>query len=423
MLIDLQRSLRETASAYTGLPMLTHGRNVSYDIPDPDLPEISQWLISNPNRANLGRIGLKFKGNTLSVSDISEPRQELNLWNGFITSNFQVNGTPVEVVTQGDLQTDAVAFEIESDLVASGDLEVEFDFPYPPIHGAEHKYEVFAGVYDFPLNHTTQLVRDCNQSNVAHIYHEMQDTKYHVNIRWEVSEASSSTPSLRRNEPPGSTSKTAHRYTLAPGRRRAAGGVSLPKLTPLPSRRLAFTAHFAPTKQTPVPPAEIRARGSAAWAAYWSEGGFVDVVTGSSNPNATELQRRIILSQYHVRVNSASRRHRQPPQESGLVNNGWYGKFHMEMVVWHCAHWATWGRQSLFDGIFPAIYERFLASSMERARRMGWAGARWPKMTESITERSSPGAINGLLMWQQVSTIPRPATEKSELENEENMLG
>ncbi|KAK8008196.1 hypothetical protein PG991_010747 [Apiospora marii] len=397
----------EVLDDYTGVAMLTHGRNVSYDIPDPDLPEISQWLIGNPNRVNMGRIGLKFKGQSLSASDISEPRQELHLWNGFITSKFQINRTLVEVVTQCDLETDAVAFEIESDLVASGDLEVEFDFPYPPIHGAEHKYEVFAGVYDFPLNHTTELVRDGGQKSgnttVAHIYHEMQETKYYVNLQWEAPEALRSTPpTLRRHEPPGSASRTAHRYTLAPGRRDT-GHVPSPRSSTSPSKRLAFTAHFAPTSQTPAPPALIRARSSAAWAAYWREGGFVDVMTGSSNPNATELQRRIVLSQYHVRVNSAAsrRRHPQPPQESGLVNNGWYGKFHMEMVVWHGAHWATWGRQAIFDGIFPGIYERFLQSSRERARRMGWAGARWPKMTESVTGRSSPGGINGLLMWQQ----------------------
>ena len=47
--------------------MMTHGRNVSYDIPDPELPEISQWLISNPNRVNLGRIGLRYQGATLSA--------------------------------------------------------------------------------------------------------------------------------------------------------------------------------------------------------------------------------------------------------------------------------------------------------------------------------------------------------------------
>lgn len=73
----------------------------------------------------------------------------------------------------------------------------------------------------------------------------------------------------------------------------------------------------------------------------------------------------------------------------------------MEMVVWHAAHWSTWGRQKYFDNIFPEIYERLLPSSLARAAEMGWEGARWPKMTELETGFSSPGAINAVLMWQQ----------------------
>jgi hypothetical protein len=73
----------------------------------------------------------------------------------------------------------------------------------------------------------------------------------------------------------------------------------------------------------------------------------------------------------------------------------------MEMVIWHNAHWSTWGRQKYFDNIFPEIYETLLLSSMARAKSMGWKGARWPKMTELNTGVNSPGDINALLMWQQ----------------------
>ena len=52
-----------------------------------------------------------------------------------------------------------------------------------------------------------------------------------------------------------------------------------------------------------------------------------------------ELERRIVLSQYLLAVNEAGS---LPPQESGLVNNGWNGKFHMEMYWWHAAHYALW---------------------------------------------------------------------------------
>ncbi|KAJ0383686.1 hypothetical protein COL922a_009983 [Colletotrichum nupharicola] len=320
----------EKLSDYTGVPRLTHGRNVSYDVPDPNLPAVSQWLIGNPNRINLGRIGLKYKGATLSADKITEPRQELELWSGTITSTFKVDGEAVKVITQGDFDTDAVTFQIDSNLMASGDLEVELDFPYPPIHSTKYKYEVFAGVYDFPLNHTTRIVNSCGRPDLAHIYHELQETSYYVNLRWP----SNSSPHLSRDEPEGSEKITAHRYTLASNSSASS---------------VLFTAHFSPDRQDPEIPSTVQERNRAGWHEYWSEGGFVDL-TLSSNPNATELQRRIILSQYHVRVNSAASG--QSPQESGLMNNGW-----------------------------------------------------WPKMTELETGVSSPGGINGLLLWQQPHTM------------------
>ncbi|KAE8413053.1 Six-hairpin glycosidase-like protein [Aspergillus pseudocaelatus] len=361
----------EKIEDYHGISMLTHGRNVSYDVPDPDLPEVSQWITANPNRINLGRIGLQYKGSLVSVSQITEPRQELDLWTGVISSTFKVEGQFVKVVTQGDLDSDSVVFEIESSLITSGDLAVELDFPYPPIHTTKYKYEVFAGVYDFPQNHTTLIEGDTGK-NSAHIRHELQETNYYLNLRWGSGQP------LRLSRQHNAT----HRYTI--------------KSRSSPS--MAFTANFSPEKQMADQPAVVQRRSSTAWNQYWTQGGFIDL-TSSSNPKADELQRRIILSQYHVRVNSAG--NGQSPQESGLMNNGWYGKFHMEMVVWHNAHWATWGRQEQFDNIFPELYEALLPSSIARAKSMGWDGARWPKMTDVETGVSSPGGINGILLWQQ----------------------
>ncbi|KAJ9148660.1 Six-hairpin glycosidase-like protein [Pleurostoma richardsiae] len=380
----------EKISDYHGVPMLTHGTNVSYDLSDPDLPEATQWIIGNPNRINLGRIGLKYKGTTLSASMITEPVQELDVWNGIITSTFKIDGAMVKVVTQGDFESDAVAFHIESELVKSGALQVLLDFPYPPIHSTTYKYEVFAGVYDFPLNHTTRIVRVCKEQDAAHIYHELQETRYYTNLRWPTG----SPLKLSKDEPYGTANVTAHRYTLSSKSLTDSSGKS--------TSTISFTAHFSPERRLPDLPTTIQWRNPAAWNEYWTDGGFVDL-TSSSNPKADELQRRIILSQYHVRVNSAATG--QSPQESGLMNNGWYGKFHMEMVVWHNAQWSVWGRQKYFDNIFPQLYERFLPSSLARAESMGWEGARWPKMTELITGVSSPGSVNGLLMWQQPHPI------------------
>ncbi|KAL4954458.1 Six-hairpin glycosidase-like protein [Aspergillus filifer] len=366
----------EQLSDYTGVPMLTHGRNVSYDIPDPDLPEISQWLIGNPNRVNLGRIGLVFKNATLTVDLVTNSRQELDLWNGTINSTFDLDGTSVTVITQGDFESDAVSFEIESVLLETGELSVELDFPYPPIHTTEYKYEVFVGVYDFPDNHTTSIIPS-RDNTTAHIHHELQETAYFVNLRWPLEAP------LYLSQSRNATGLAKHRYNLNPRS---------------PTSKISFTAHFSPERTTAASPPTVRTRNSLAWNDYWSTGGFIDL-TSSSNPSAIELQRRIMLSMYHVRVNSAATA--QSPQESGLMNNGWYGKFHMEMLIWHNAHWVTWGREEHFHAIFPALYETLLPSSLERARKMGWEGARWPKMTETETGVSSPGGINGLLLWQQ----------------------
>jgi hypothetical protein len=132
----------ELPSEYKGVMRETHGREVYYDIPDPELKQATQWLIGNPNRVNLGRIGLTYHDSTLNESLITDAKQELELWDGTITSTFKVNGKDVKVVTQGDFESDAVAFTVQSDLIKSGELQVEMDFPYPPIHTTKYKYEV-----------------------------------------------------------------------------------------------------------------------------------------------------------------------------------------------------------------------------------------------------------------------------------------
>jgi hypothetical protein len=37
---------------------------------------------------------------------------------------------------------------------------------------------------------------------------------------------------------------------------------------------------------------------------------------------------------------------RNPAQESGLVNFGWYGKFHIEMAFWHMGYLALFNKMA-----------------------------------------------------------------------------
>ena len=92
-----------------------------------------------------------------------------------------------------------------------------------------------------------------------------------------------------------------------------------------------------------------------------------------------------------------------PPQETGLTYNSWFGKFHLEMIWWHQAQFALWGH--------PEILERSLlwfqtAAQMGReiARRQGFDGIRWMKMT-SPDATEAPSNVGSYLIWQQPHLI------------------
>jgi hypothetical protein len=145
-----------------------------------------------------------------------------------------------------------------------------------------------------------------------------------------------------------------------------------------------------------LPAADVaRASVAAAWAAHWSRGGVVDF-SGSTDPHAKELERRVVLSQYLMTVNAAGQ---FPPQEEGLFSNSWNGKFHTEMHLCHAGHFALWGRPELLERSM-AWYGRQLPDAQARARAHGARGAWWPKMV-GPEGRESPSTVNPFIMWQQ----------------------
>ncbi|ETS78757.1 hypothetical protein PFICI_08610 [Pestalotiopsis fici W106-1] len=349
---------------FTGLDWWTHGRLVNYDQPNPAENDISQWLIQNPQRVNLGRVGLSFNDGVVTEEMLEDRSQTLDLWTGSIHSTFTYQGQQVKIETWSDSQSDTVGISIESSLLSNRSIGVFFDFPLP----TRNKFDApFVGVFNATANHTTIIT--AGQRN-ASIRHDLDNTTYFTSIAWNQDAAIS-----------GPVDKT-HRYLLTPSGK---------------SDTLEFSVTYSPEVVNQVPSlSEIRTCSESWWEEYWTMGAFIDL-TASTSPNATELQKITILSQYLVAVNSASS---NPPQESGLVNNGWYGKFHLEMVLWHSLHFARWNQWSIYQRSLPNTYQRFLSSSIARAADQGYAGARWGKMTDP-TGRSAPGEINSLLIWQQ----------------------
>jgi hypothetical protein len=332
-------------------------------------------MIANPHRINLARIGLWFgEGRNVSEEMLVGKSQVVDLWTGVITSEFTLDGKKVVVETVASPNTDTLAFEVTSDLLLEqGKLGVFFDYPYA---SGKNKFDApFVGVWNATANHTTRLSKG---TQGATIRHTLDATSYVTEIYWE-DEAS-----IRR------VSNDSHRYILTAS--------SSENRT---SNTLSFTATFAPGTMNRMPPfSEIKDLSALLWSSYWYSGAFISLPI-TTNSSAYELQRRIVLSQYLLAVNGAGK---DPAQESGLVNNGWYGKFHMEMVFWHLAHWQTWNKWAIYERTLGSgannLYERFLPTSFERAKKQGYDGARIGKMVDP-SGRSAPGEINSLLIWQQ----------------------
>lgn len=107
------------------------------------------------------------------------------------------------------------------------------------------------------------------------------------------------------------------------------------------------------------------------------------------------LDERMILSKYLLKVNSCGI---YPPSESGITYNNWYSKFHLEMHLIHCL-WLIYSNHiDLFLKSFD-YYLQTLPLAKQRAKKNGYKGLRYPKMT-SPDGNDSPSSIGPLLVWQ-----------------------
>ena len=358
---------------YTGVLVDTYGKKIPYNLFDPGKPEISQWLAENPHRFNLGRIGLqmtKADGSAVKADDLTETHQEIDLWKGIIYSSFKLDGEKVEVTTACAPDQDAIGVTVKSPLVKQGRIGVFFDFPYPHTK----QFQTYLGDYHAYDKHRSVLEAEGKQS--AEIVRTMDSTEYYTALRW-------TTPATFGQDTP---SGSPHRFLLQP-----TGG-----------DKLSFTCAFSPEKMAAdkLPTAnQVDKASTKAWEAFWKSGAAIDL-SGSTDPRWKELERRIVLSQYVMRVNEAGV---LPPQESGLVNNGWYGRFHFEMIWWHGVHYGLWYRWDLFDKSLH-VFPDFLPTSIQRAEGMGRGGAKWPKCTADF-DREWPCGAHAYLIWQQPHPI------------------
>ena len=317
------------------------------------------WFRSNPHRLHLGIIGLEWDEN-IQPCDIKNIIQELDLWNGFIHSNFFVNNNHMDVKTVCHPQKDRISAKISSSITPP---TVKFHFAYPTGEFSDYGCDWIKNEL-----HTTSIVNR-DQYSVT-LERKIDDTKYYVTIGWE-GEASF----MEREK---------NYFVLSSA-----------------TKDLTFSCSFT-ERPLPEPQSGFNETMHAAtnyWNSYWEKGGAVDF-SDCNDPRAKELERRIVLSQYLLAIQCAGS---TPPQETGLTYNSWYGKFHLEMIGWHQAQFALWGRPELLERTL-SWYQKAYPKAKEIAGRQGFNGVRWMKMTDpSGTE--APSSIGSFLIWQQPHLI------------------
>jgi hypothetical protein len=348
------------------------GKKITYAVQVKE-PERSRKAVDyfrqNPHRLQLGNIGLeitKKDGTLATIEDLQHIDQQLDLWTGALESKFTVEDVPVTVITYAHQQQDGIAVRINSPLLAQKRLAIRLHFPYP--NGEFKDVGTFEGD---STKHSSGMLKPEHKRHF--IRRALDSTKYLVEYSFNVSAYTNP--------------RSKHDFIIRPYK-------------PVTSFEATFLFKQR-VKNYDAPPsfAATMANSTTQWMQFWKSGGAIDL-SGSTNERAKELERRIVLSQYLTKVQCASA---FPPQETGLTFNSWFGKPHLEMHWWHAVHYALWGRTELMEKSLD-WYFTVEQGARAIAKRQGFNGLRWQKMTDHDGQEA-PSSVGAFLIWQQPHLI------------------
>jgi hypothetical protein len=346
------------------------GRKISYTVqlkePGRSKKAVEYFRV-NQHRLQLGNIGLEIKkkdGSLATTADIKNSNQQLDMWTGVITSAFTVEDIPVKVITICHQQSDAVSFKIESPLLSAGQISIRVRIPFP-----NGQWKDVGNNW----NNNTRFssARQFTDSN-AIVSVGLDSTNYRLSLKW--------------NTPAKMEEVALNYYTIHPNK----AGSSF-EFNCIFNR--VFNQHKLPVA---VPSFGQTYNSSlAGYKKFWLSGGAVDF-SQVKDKRAFEIERRAVLSQYLTKIQCSSD---YPPQETGLTYNSWYGKPHLEMHWWHAVHFAQWGRPELMEKSLD-WYFKVADKAFALAKRQGFDGLRWQKMTDN-EGNESPSSVGAFLIWQQ----------------------
>ncbi|CAN7258939.1 hypothetical protein LJR289_001081 [Pseudoduganella sp. LjRoot289] len=374
-----------------------HGRTQGY--PTNQNSPAGQWLRENPHTQPLPQVGFVLAGEgarPLTAADVGSVDQRLDLWAGQLHSRVSLLGRPVSVRSAVRPDSDTLALRIRSPLFASGKLAVRVALPLGYDLAVKHNPPLD---WSHPDAHRTSVLEQSGRTLT--VEHSRDASRYAMTL------AGSAALTVKRSGPHAFEVSPAAGDTLdltlsfysqstVPG----AGGIGVGAVANAASANAAANgnANAASAAAPPIYSDSIFERSAAHWRSYWQSGAAVDF-SGSTDPRAHELERRVVLSQYLAAIQLGDE---LPAQESGLTTATWYGKHHTEMVWWHTAHFALWGRPE-YTARTLTWHQRTLPSARAVAAERGLKGARWMKMT-GPEGRESPGG-NPLIMWNQPHPI------------------
>lgn len=355
---------------------------------DNSLPEgfgpLRQWMFDNPHIANLGRIRLMRPGGVeIKPEEIAHVRRTLDLWNGIHTSTITIDAKGIKITTFV-YENGGVGIEIISGDIEDGSLELVVDFPCP-----NEKKGTWAGDFHLHDRHSThrQIAEDrFSEEEPGGFYVQLErkadDLEYPVQILCERGKITGWDPDKHSIRISGNRSPCLF-LTLS-----TCKSVRFDEfIKDDPKTFQSRKSYFQESSQ-------IR------WNNFWQSGAFIDL-SESTDPRWRELERRIVLSQYLLRCNTAGS---WPSAESGLLTTDpWRGQFHMEMVWWHLAHYALWDRLELSDEALKC-YEKHKPVARQLAEQLGYKGYKWGKSI-GPEGRTAPWSGNQILLWKQPHPI------------------
>jgi protein-glucosylgalactosylhydroxylysine glucosidase len=343
-----------------------HGRQIDYvhsftGRADTLKTAATSFLRANPHRIHLGMIGLQINrkdGSAISLKDIEKPVQKLDLWTGEITSRFMIEGNPVEVKTVCHPEKDLISVKVTSKLVVDKRISIKIHFPLGV--STQNGYD-----FNSPEKHATRIISE--KGNIVLFERKQDNDIYYAEVQKGTSNL---------------ITKGEHLFYIEPNQ-----GSSV----------LEFSCFFSKQKPEDLSISfnDTEKAGRDDWEKFWMSGGAVDF-SACTDPRAFELERRVVLSQYLTRIQC---RGSLPPAETGLTYNTWFGKFHLEMHWWHAVHFALWQRSEVLEKQMDYYY-RIYDNALKTARHQGYAGVRWPKMTDPYGDES-PSNVGTYLIWQQ----------------------